>query len=223
VTELAETSASVHWDGVWRETGGGPDWSTPEQWVLGTIPAIRERGGTRVLDLGCGVGRHSLAFAAEGFTVHAVDRSPAGIDRLQEEASGRKLTVHTALTDFTELPYDDGTMDYVLAWNVVYHGTPETVGRALTEVTRVLRPEGLYQSTMLSKRNAEFGRGDEIAPGAFVQPDGPDDKAYPHLYCDAADLLRLHEGLDLRGAFDAEHQKPGSFHWHLLWEKRGSA
>jgi hypothetical protein len=40
----------------------------------------------------------------------------------------------------------------------------------------------LYQGTMLSKRDPQFGRGRPVAPDTFVR--GSDPKAHPNYYCD---------------------------------------
>jgi hypothetical protein len=58
------------------------------------------------------------------------------------------------------------------------------VGRRIAEIWRVLKPGRLYQGTMLSKRDAQFGRGRPVAPDTFIR--GSDPKAHPHLL-----LLRL--------------------------------
>lgn len=42
--------------------------------------------GARVLDLGCGVGRHAVEFARRGFEVTAVDRTPEYIGRARRRA-----------------------------------------------------------------------------------------------------------------------------------------
>ena len=47
------------------------------------------------------------------------------------------------------------------------------VGRRLAEIWRVLKPGGLYQGTMLSKRDVQFGRGRAIAPDTFIRGSGP--------------------------------------------------
>ena len=82
---------------------------------------------------------------------------------------------------------DEG-FDYVLSWNVIFHGTMGDVGRRLAEIWRVLKPGGLYQGTMLSKRDAQFGLGRPVAPDTFVR--GSEAKAHPHYYCDLAGLAR---------------------------------
>jgi len=39
----------------------------------------------RVLDLGCGVGRHLVYLSSQGFEMHGLDLSPAGVERCQKE------------------------------------------------------------------------------------------------------------------------------------------
>jgi ubiquinone/menaquinone biosynthesis C-methylase UbiE len=41
------------------------------------------------------------------------------------------------------LPFADESFDYVVSWNVVFHGTMGDVGRRLAEIWRVLKSGGL--------------------------------------------------------------------------------
>jgi hypothetical protein len=60
--------------------------------------------------------------------------------------------------------------------------------------------------------------GEEIAPNTFViANDG--DKDHPHFYCNARELLELYDGFELLSLTDKLHEKPGSWHWHLLAER----
>ena len=99
----------------------------------------------------------------------------------------------------TDLPFADDAFDYLLSFNVIYHGDPNIVSRALAEIRRVLRPGGTWilQLTMLSKRNVNYGRGDEIAPDTFVDRTADDDKVHPHFYCNAGELMVLLQGFEL--------------------------
>ncbi|GAA4084829.1 class I SAM-dependent methyltransferase [Streptomyces hundungensis] len=211
-------TAHLYWDEVWRTDSGRADWSRPHPWVVEEATRLRALGAKDALDLGCGIGRHALFFAEEGFVSTGIDRAPAALEAAGADSAERSLQVTLDVGDFTELPYPDGSFDYVLAFNVVYHGDEVSLARTLAEVRRVLRPGGIYQCTMLSKRNGEYGKGDEVSPNTFCQPGAPDDKVHPHMYVDAADLLRLHEGFQLISALDAEHSKPGSFHWHCVFQ-----
>jgi SAM-dependent methyltransferase len=219
MTGASTAGAYQHWDQQWRRTEGITTWARPDPDVTALGRKVLAAGGRRCLDVGCGIGRHALALADLGFEAHAIDRSEAGLARVAAEATRRKVDVVTRMADMTSLPYPDGTFDFVVAWNVIYHGTPTDAATAAAEITRILRPGGQYLSTMLSKHNAQYGRGEQIAPDVFVQHDGPEDKAHPHLYTDMADILGLHPHLRLVSASDREHDKPGSFHWHLVFEK----
>src|SRR4029077_6426549 len=58
-----------------------------------------------------------------------------------------------------KLPFDAGSVDFVLSCNVIYHGTLGDVRRRLAEIWRVLKPEALYQGTMLPTRNINYESG----------------------------------------------------------------
>jgi hypothetical protein len=92
------------------------------------------------------------------------------------------------------------------------------VGRRLAEIWRILKPGGLYQGTMLSKRDAQFGRGGPVAPDTFIR--GSDAKAHPHYYCDLVGLAALLAGFELLSLAQEEQRRPGSWHWHILAERR---
>jgi hypothetical protein len=70
---------------------------------------------------------------------------------------------------------------------------------------------------MLSKRNANFGIGTEIAADTWVR-EGDDDKDHPHFYCNAGELVSLFDRFELSYLEDKVHSKPGSWHWHMIAE-----
>ena len=211
-------TAHLAWDKRWQTEEGRADWLRPNDDVAALIERLQQKGPVKALDLGCGVGRHALAFARAGFETHAIDLSPAGLAELSKSAKAGGLTVETQAAPMTELPFEDSTFDYVLSFNVIYHGDPDIVQKAISEISRVLKPGGYYQGTMLSKRNANFGIGTEIARDTWVR-EGDDDKDHPHFYCSAAELVTLFDGFELSSLEDKLHTKPGSWHWHLIAEK----
>lgn len=206
------------WDEQWATPEGRADWLEPHPAVAALLPVLRERGARRVLDLGCGVGRHALFFAEQGFAVEAIDGAAAGLDFARREAASRGLRLGLRQADADALPFADESFDYVLSWNVIFHGTLGDVGRRLAEIWRILKPGGLYQGTMLSKRDGQFGCGRKVAPDTFIRGSGP--KAHPHYYCDLAGLAALYAGFELLSLSHEEQRRPGSWHWHILTERR---
>ena len=213
------------WDVKWGSEEGRADWIAAEPDVMETAGDLAAKyGHLRALDLGCGVGRHALLFARLGFDVSAVDLAEAGLAEVRRGAEAEGLTIHPRAAPMTELPFADSEFDYVLSFNVLYHGDPGIVRTAIGEIRRVLKPGGIFQGTMLSKRNAGFGLGTEVAPATFIRDAGDDmddsDKVHPHFYCDAAGLVALYHGFELLSLRDEVHKTPGTWHWHLVAERK---
>jgi SAM-dependent methyltransferase len=57
------------------------------------ILRLSRPGGNAVLDLACGPGRHSMAFARRGFSVTGVDLSPFLLSKARDRARAQKLKV----------------------------------------------------------------------------------------------------------------------------------
>jgi tellurite methyltransferase len=207
------------WDQRWASERGRAGWLAPEPAVRAMSPTLSGRGTRRALDLGCGVGRHALYLAEQGLSVEALDASPRGLDYGRTLAAERGLAVrfHQALVD--ALPFRDGAFDYVLAWNVIYHGLPAEVARAVAEVRRVLGAGGLFQATMLSKEHVRYGDGRAVALDTFVV-DGDEERGHPHYYCDAEALATLFEGFEIVSLSTQLHRSPGSWHWHVAATRR---
>ncbi len=212
-------TAHLTWNGRWATPDGRAAWLKPHEDVLEVSEHLLTEGKTfRVLDLGCGVGRHALHFARMGFETHAIDMAESGLSEVRQSAADMGLNVAIQAAPMTELPFPDAHFDYVLAFNVIYHGDGSIVRQAISEIDRVLKPGGIYQGTMLSKRGVTYGVGTEVAPDTFVNDDD-DEKDHPHFYCSAAELVALFKGFELRTLADKEHSTPGSWHWHMTAEK----
>lgn len=212
-------TADQYWDDQWANIEEGSKWLRPEsdvmEWSRGFEP------GARVLDLGAGVGRHALWLAGKGFEAVALDAAPDGLAEIDKIGG-----VETVLSRMHELPFEDASFDHVLSWNVIYHGDEDILLRTISEIRRVLKPGGTYQGTMLSKRRlpveqAKFAGGREIGRNAWVFDAPGTDKIHPHYFCNAAELLALFSGFEVTQLQDREHDKPGSWHWHLTMERLG--
>jgi SAM-dependent methyltransferase len=215
---MVSATAVEAWDRRWATEEGRADWLDPHPEIAALLPKLKERGARTALDLGCGVGRHSLLLAEAGLEVDAIDGSASGLEVLRRTAAARGLSLSLRQADADSLPFPDGGFDFVLSWNVIYHGTLGDVGRRVAEIWRVLKPGGLFQGTMLPLRNSNYGVGREIAPGTFVI-DGAEERGHPHFYCDAPTLVALFSGFEILELSQQQQRKPGSWHWNVLAER----
>jgi ubiquinone/menaquinone biosynthesis C-methylase UbiE len=109
--------------------------------------------GDRVLDLGCGEGRHAInAYICEEVESVGVDLSPEDIataieksqNFLDPENCNKSLTLTVA--DALDLPFADNHFDKVICSEVLEH-IPDYLG-ALEEVRRVLKPGGVFAASV---------------------------------------------------------------------------
>lgn len=221
MTMMTTDTAHLYWNAEWQKADGTSPWAQPEPWVTEHMASLAP--GSRVLDLGAGIGRHALAFARAGHHVTALDAADAAVAAISASAFTQGLTIDARIGAMTDLPFESGSFDHVVAWNVIYHGDESVVRRSLAEVARVTRPGGTFMATMLSSRRLPVEQakapGREISRNTWVF-EGPGDKVHPHYFCTASDLLSLLWGFEPLTLFDRPHEKPGTWHWHLLAERQ---
>src|SRR3989442_1355924 len=91
--------------------------------------------GKTVLDAGCGMGRFAEVCADAGADVQAVDLS-AAVDAAAENLGARpNVSVYQA--DIMNLPFTDGTFDFIYSIGVLHH-TPDTRS-AFAQLPRLLK------------------------------------------------------------------------------------
>jgi SAM-dependent methyltransferase len=110
--------------------------------------------GERVLDLGCGGGRHAYEAARRGARVVALDMDRSELGQVtaifaamaqagEIAAGGSGQAVNG---DATRLPFPDGAFDKVIAAEVLEHLPADQA--AMNEIARILRPGGVAAVTV---------------------------------------------------------------------------
>lgn len=96
--------------------------------------------GKRLLDVGCGLGGKTVAYAEAGARAVGTDLSEANAVQSRGYADAAGKGIEFFVGDAAALPIRDGALDTVVANDAMEHfAEPE---RALAEMARVLRPGG---------------------------------------------------------------------------------
>ncbi len=126
------------------------------------------RGNLRVLDLGCGAGRHTLLLSEQGFQTFAIDISFPGLAVTRERLYDRARAAHLASANMRRLPFPNGFFAGVIAFGVLYYGNLAGVKDTVDEIYRVLAPSGKVQVVTRTTRDYRCGKGKRVDCRSFV-------------------------------------------------------
>lgn len=214
------------------------DWSknSDRHWLVPSMESAflaeswQSKGFADFLDLGCGLGRHSVYMAQKGFRVAAVDLSDYGIHHLKDWAAKENLPIQTAVCNMLNLPFEDCRFDCILAYNVIYHTDTAGFLKAVDEIRRVLKPGGEVFLTLLSKNTWSFQRAGQykrIDGNTLLRDEEETGKSVPHFYADIEDIRRFFSGWAFAAQpkewceYRIEQPEYFSRHWALLLKRQG--
>ena len=194
-------------------------WQEPAPEAYYLAERWRAQGRRRMLDLGCGLGRHALFFAGQGFDVDAFDLSEDGIAALDQAAEGRQLAVRTRVGDMLALPYEAGAFDCLVAFHAIYHTDQAGLEQVIAEIRRVLVPGGELFVTFNSIRNPSFSQATNENLGPYtIRPTEGREAGIPHTYVDTAEIRRLLAGFEFVSFTQMEEiwSDHSSWHYYVL-------
>ena len=179
------------------------------------------------LDLGCGLGRHTVLFAENGFNVSGFDISKEGIRKTKEWLKNLDLKADLKVGDMLELPYENESFDCILCRNVISHQDTEGVKQIIKELYRVLKNNGECYLTLGSKSTWGFKQDswplvDENT--RLRMEEGPEYKI-PHFYADYDLIKELFKDFKIEfinhieDFYESNDKTYSSFHYHVLIKK----
>lgn len=201
-------------------------WKSPAIESYYLINRWKQQGKSDFLDLGCGIGRHSILFARNDFNTWAFDLSDDAVERTKKWAQSEDLKISCAVGDMLELPYDDSTFDCILCRNVISHSDTEGVKKILANIFRILKPNGECYLTLGSKKAWGFKQLWPIVDEntKIRIEDGPEN-GIPHFYADIQLIEKLFVDFEIISVQhineyihdDTLHSV--GWHWHILISK----
>jgi len=167
--------------------------------------------GGKLLDIGCGEGRHSFAAARLGFKITAIDCDPLALKRARRFARIKHIKgVAFRKADVFSLPFPDASFDVLLDYGCLHHQRKSDWQAYKASILRVLKPQGFYVLSVFSPQFRLFRgtrRSWHIAYGAYRRCFTPDQIV--RLFGGDFDLITMCEQRGEDGGF-----------WHVLMKRR---
>jgi len=105
--------------------------------------ALRVAEGSRVLDVGCGLGVQTVELASRGYHVVGLDISATMVSRAYDEAEDRGLRIDFIRGDMRDVTFED-SFDALLCWGTTFgYFSEEENELAVRQFHRALKPHGI--------------------------------------------------------------------------------
>jgi SAM-dependent methyltransferase len=150
----------------------GWETSEPSPFGVAVLKRLRReipRG--RLLDLGCGEARNSIAAARLGYKVTAADYEPLALKRARRFVAAAGATgIAFRRADALRLPFPDSRFDIVLDYGCLHHQKKSDWPAYRRNLLRVLKPRGFYVLSVFSRAFRLFHgsrRPWHVAHGAY--------------------------------------------------------
>jgi SAM-dependent methyltransferase len=181
-------------DSVWNQVWKNPDGWYPNEFIVRFLAKyVRKRIGLdtyqvrrgdikRVLDLGCGCGRHLVMLTREGYDTYGLDISQRAIAFAQQWLEREGLKADLRVGSAINLPWGEGSFDLVISHGVLDHMRWEDARRATKEVARVLKPQGLFYVSLVSTRESGYGQGQQMDQYTYLVQEGIEARTVQRFY-----------------------------------------
>lgn len=115
-----------------------------DAWEADVLNRYKINSG-RILIMGSGCGRETIAIARRGVAAVGVETNPVAVRAAQQFARKTGVSACFHRADLTTLPYADASFDFAMLSTTMYSAIPGTTGRQawLADLGRRLKPGGL--------------------------------------------------------------------------------
>lgn len=190
---------------------------------------LKKATGVKILDLGCGIGLHTIDLAKCGYRVWGLDISPAAIKLAFSNARKANVNINFLTSSMKQrLPYKNSFFDGVICLRVLNHGTKSEIRSVVNEIYRVLKPDGyvVVSAQKIFGRKVEIGMTayntlpvEVIAPYTYI-PRGGKEKGVIHYSFTKQSLTRFFKNFQIEQLQSMRGNRSWENYYYLVGRKK---
>lgn len=182
-------SEKIHaWEAAYRRRPSGEN--TPHQDAEFLHDFFKKHKIRRVVDLGCGDGRHLVFFARRGYNVTGIDYAPTALTRARVWLTRENLYADLFCADMRAISCKDSAFDAVICIAVINHSRIQGIRTAIQEIHRLMRP-GAWLFIVMATEELMPTPDDErymMIEHRTYMPKYGHEKGVPHYFFSGAEL-----------------------------------
>ena len=145
------------------------------------IKVFKDCGYKKILDLGCGYGKHSIYLSQNDFNVTSIDINKQAIEWLEKYIDANHVSnINVIKADINDLPFENDYFDGIICSSVLHHQGLKEIKNSISEMYRV------EKNTFIGSREGE--------------------ENIPHYYTDIDELKELFKGFRKIEIFKNEYR-----------------
>ena len=159
------------WENLHRQNRFRPKYPNEAavQWMFRNFKRDKTE---KVLDIGCGAGRHTFMLAKENIIPYGIDISMPGVEYTREilrtNGDFGEYTNNIVCGTFSELLFEDNFFDGAMAYGSLYYSDIAGIKRAIGEMSRVMKNGGRGMILVRGLQDYRYGSGKEIEKNTFI-------------------------------------------------------
>ena len=149
-----------YWERCWQEEDAEQLQQFLEGWTKHSskeMEIFKEHGIKTVCDAACGFGAYTIAFASRGFQVSGFDISETAVEIAERGLQQYGFTgCNLKVASILDTGYEDASFDGVNAHAVLDHLTITDAKKALQELLRIVKKDGLVMISFDTAEEEDF-------------------------------------------------------------------
>lgn len=160
----------------------------------------------------------------EGFDVIGVDISRSALKKARARAKIEGVPSLVVLRcSMISLPFVRQTFHAAMSVSVIHHGVKENIKKAIEEIQKVLKDNGLFLANLLSVEDYRYGSGLKIEGGTFQVLEEFEEKEFEEVHHffsqkEVQTLLAEFQKIGIAPIQSGKEERPHEY-WKVIAEK----